>query len=571
MNKIEFDNISFVIDSEFVVNNFNAAAKDAFPTIERGSRCYEVVRGNAAPCPDCPIFSKNKKGSIVYKSPYNDKKYFATFCDMPLEKGKNGYVVSSSVENPELVEKDAECQLWRRRAEIYRTATYYCAYGYFECNLTKDLITTDINEVVDESEYSVDMSARGFTKPIKFSDYVSWFHDAKVVSKRDEYKEMTDIKNLFERFENGEKSVELTFRTRSTRGYLTWHRHSIYLFKDTSSDDLLALYVLRDIAFKLNRDEETKRNEDVMRILASEYETVVYFDLESELVSFCNLPKIADQDFKNKIRDMKFRELWLFYIDQRVKNSDAKKLAKLVEGNFLADYFKNRKTYTYIFRVGTEEEFKYFELKIVKTEDGDPKSFVFGIADKDEMIRTQQEQQKQLETALNLAQKDALTGVRNRTGYDIAEHELNTELQNGSIEEFAIVMFDVNGLKRTNDEFGHENGNLLLINSCGLICDTYKHSSVYRIGGDEFVAIVTGKDYLKRDELIKKIREEVRKNEEKGEPIYENVSVASGMAVYNPLIDTCVGDVLRRADTLMYENKALMKANRAAINKKHEK
>lgn len=567
MDNVTFDNFSFVIDGEYVVSNFSAASKTAFPGIECGAHCYEVIRGNSSPCPDCPIFSKNKKGSVIYKSPYNGKKYFATFSDLPLGNGKDGYVVTSSLEDPEIVEKDAECELLRRKAEIYREANYYCAYGYFECNLSKDLITTDIYEVVDEVEYTIDMSVRGFKKPIKFSDYVCWFHDAKVVSKRDEYREMTDISKLTERFANGEKSVELTFRTRSTRGYLTWHRHSIYMFKDTHSDDILALYVLRDIAFKLNRDEETKRNEDVMRILASEYETVVYVDLESEIVSFCNLPKIADQDFREKMRNLKFRDLWLFYIEQRVKNSDAKNLAKLVEGNFLAEYFKNKKTYTYIFRVGTEEEFRYYELKLVKTEDGEPKSFVFGIADKDEMIRTQQEQQKQLESALNLAQKDALTGVRNRTGYDIAERELNEELEKGNIDEFALVMFDVNGLKRTNDDYGHENGNLLLINSCELICDTYKHSSVYRIGGDEFVAIVYGKDYKKRDELLKKIRAVVRKNEEKGDPIYINVSIASGMAVYNPLIDSCVGDVLRRADTLMYENKAKMKAERAAKRK----
>lgn len=566
MNKMEFENISFVIDGDYSVKKYNAESKNAFPKIECGAHCYEVIRGNSSPCPDCPLFSRDAKGNVSYKSPYNDEFYFATFANIPLDDGKDGFVVSASKKDPDLIARDHECELLRRKAEIYRMANYYCAWGYFDVNLTKDLITSDIVEVIDEVEYSIDMGSRGFTKPLIYSDYVKWFHDVKIVSKRDEYEDMTDRQKLLERFEKGEKNFELTFRTRSTSGHLTWHRHNMYLYRDTKSDDVLAIYVLRDIAFKLDRDEVTKRNEDVMRILASEYATVLYVDLESEIVSFCNLPQIADQSFKSAIRNMKYPDLWRYYIEQRVKNSDAKRLSELVDGNFLKEYFKTKKTYTFIFRVGTERDFKYFEVKAVKTEDGEPKSLVVGIADKDEMIRTQQEQQKQLESALVLAQKDALTGIRNRTGYDIEERRLNAELSKKTLKEFAIVMFDVNGLKDTNDLFGHENGNLLLKNSCKLICDVYKHSSVFRIGGDEFVVTLTGEDYKNRDKLLDKVRKTVERNEKKGAPIYVNVSFASGMGVYDPKTDVEVDDVLRRADTLMYENKAEMKANRDALH-----
>lgn len=570
MDNVTFDNLSFTIDDKYVVKGFNPASKAAFPEIECGANCYKVIRGNSSPCPDCPIFTKDKKGSLIYKSQYNGKKYFATFADLPLGGGKNGYVVSSGTEDPELIQKDAELELFRRKLDIYRQANYYCAYGYFECNLSKDLITTELFEVVDEVEYTIDMSKRGFKKPIKFSDYVGWFYKVKVVSKRDEYKDMTDIEKLKQRFENGEKSVELTFRSRSTSGYLTWHRHSIYMYKDTKSDDLLALYVLRDIAFRLNKDEEVKRNEDIMRVLASEYATVLYVDLETGTVSFSNLPNYIDDEFRNAIKSMKYDDLWKFYIKQRVHNSDDEKLMELLNTDFLKNYFKTQKSYSCIFRVGSEENYSYFELKIVRVEDGEPKTFVIGIADKDEMIRSQQEQQKQLESALILAQKDALTGIRNRMGYDITERRLNADLESGEVTEFALVMFDVNGLKKTNDDFGHENGNLLLKNSCDIICDVYKRSAVFRIGGDEFVAVLLGADYKQRDKLLEKIREIVSKNEEKGAPIYENVSFASGMAVYNPLIDKSVGDVLKRADTLMYENKAKMKARRAELRGEDE-
>lgn len=562
MGKTEFDNISFIVDGEFAVSNYNDVAKAVFPCIERGAHCYETVRGYTEPCPDCPILTKNPKGCIIYSTPTTGKDYFATFSNIKRVDGSDAYIVTANEEDHDMIEKDAVCELLRRKTDIYRQANYYCAYGYFECNLTKDLITSDIYEVVDEVEYKVDMKKRGFTNPIKFSDYVGWFYNEKVVSKRDEYKDMTNVKKLLKRFYKGEKRVELTFRSRSTSGYLTWHRHTIYMYKDTHSDDILALYVLRDIAFRLNRDEETKRNEDIMRILASEYATVLYVDLETGTVSFCNLPSYIDKEFRESMKNMKYDDLWKFYIEQRVHNTDAERLMELLDMNFLREYFKTKKSYSYIFRVGTEENFSYFELKVVKTEDGVPKSFVVGIADKDDVIRTQQEQQKQLESALILAQKDALTGIRNRTGYDICARQLDTDLKNGVVKDFAIVMFDVNWLKRTNDVEGHEKGNLLLKNSSKLICDIFKHSSVFRIGGDEFVAVLLGSDYKKRDELLDNLREIVRRNTEKGAPVYENVSIASGMAVYDPKTDTCVNNVFERADTLMYENKGEMKAGR---------
>ena len=572
MKKTEFENLAYVIDDDFTIKNYNKAAKTVFPNIEKGTHCYETVKGFSAPCPDCPIFTGNKKGCVKFKAASNGKTYFSTFSDIIFHDDSTGYIITSNEQDKKEFEKDAECELLRRKAEIYRQANYYCAYGYFECNLTKDLITTDILEVVDEVEYSIDMAKRGFTLPIKFSDYVGWFRDVKVVSKIEEYKDMTDIKKLISRFNNGEQSMELTFRARSTAGHLTWHRHSIYMYKDTYSDDILALYVLRDIAFKVTHDEEIKRNEDIMRVLASEYATVLYVDLETERVSFCNLSSTIDEELRAAIPKYNFYDLWEMYISKRVQNSDAQRLSKLLDDKFIKGYLKTKKSFSNIFRVGTETDFTYHELKIVKMGDGEPKALVIGIANRDDTIRTQQEQQKQLETALILAQKDALTDIRNRTGYDICERQLNKDIKEGKIKPFAMMMFDVNGLKKTNDVEGHDKGNLLLINSSKLICSIFKHSSVYRIGGDEFVAVLLGEDYEKREELFGKIRDIINENEKKGAPIYENVSMASGLATYDPSTDTCVDDVLRRADTLMYENKAEMKANMAKlhVNKKQK-
>ena len=562
MDYIKFDNIAIVVDGDYVINNHNSASETIFPEVKDGVHCYKAIRGLDAPCPDCPIFQGLPTGRVIYESPNKDKCFFATFSNIKFNNGTDGYIVTSSEIDPEKEKRDAEIQHFKHKIDIFQRANYYCAFGYFDFNVTKDVITSDIYEVVDEVEYIVDMVKRGFKPPIKFSEYVKWFHDFKAVSNRDEYREMTNREKIIEKYNNGERTLDLTFRTRSTAGYLTWHRHSIYLYQIEGSDDIFGVYVLRDIAFKFINDENTRRNEDIVRILADEYEIVLYVDIVNEVVSFSNLPPHTDKMYKKVVQDGSYLDLLKLYIDQKVYKEDAEQMSKLLDKDYLIDYFTTKKSLSLTYRETTEDSFRYYEMKIVKNGDGDPRTFVVGIANKDAEIRARQETERKLESALVLAQNDILTGVRNRTGYDIYERQLNADIESGKVKEFAIIMFDVNRLKKTNDVEGHDKGDQMLKNASKLICDVFKHSSVFRTGGDEFVAILCSDDYDNRDELLKELRRKVEENEDKDGPAYENVSMASGMALYDPKIDSYVDDVLRRADDLMYENKSMMKIRR---------
>ena len=121
-----------------------------------------------------------------------------------------------------------------------------------------------------------------------------------------------------------------------------------------------------------------------------------------------------------------------------------------------------------------------------------------------------------------------------------------------------IVICDVNGLKSINDNIGHDEGNKLLVNACRLICRTFKRSPVFRIGGDEFVAILRNDDYANRKELIGGLME--RMTAENYDPMdVNNVSFAVGAADFDPAIDHSCADVFKRADVVMYEHKKSIK------------
>lgn len=161
---------------------------------------------------------------------------------------------------------------------------------------------------------------------------------------------------------------------------------------------------------------------------------------------------------------------------------------------------------------------------------------------------------------IEITETDALTHVKSRNSYVnmLKEIEHSIIAQSGKIH-FAIGMFDINNLKYVNDTIGHDGGDEYIINCCRLICSAFAHSPVYRIGGDEFVAILRGDDYDRRFEILSDFKTEMELIASQDLPAVNNISIASGIAVFDPEIDKSIEDVVKRADTLMYEDKAIMK------------
>lgn len=159
-----------------------------------------------------------------------------------------------------------------------------------------------------------------------------------------------------------------------------------------------------------------------------------------------------------------------------------------------------------------------------------------------------------IKLAKQKAYKDGLTGVKNKLAYLEALADLETELESGDLMEYGVVVFDVNGLKMINDTLGHEAGDEYIKSGCSIICNHFDHSPVFRIGGDEFVAILKGSDYVNREALLESFRNRIIDNQGNG-----LVTLASGLAIYDASTDCSYNDVFKRADEAMYEQKRALK------------
>ena len=158
-----------------------------------------------------------------------------------------------------------------------------------------------------------------------------------------------------------------------------------------------------------------------------------------------------------------------------------------------------------------------------------------------------------------LSHIDALTHVKNRAAYEASLEEIRKKAENKKKYDFGIILFDVNNLKKVNDQLGHYAGDEYIKNACKLICIAFKNSPVYRIGGDEFVVLLEGKAFEHREEELRNFMDEMNsvKDNENISP-EERVSIAYGMSVYECGSET-IDDCIKRADETMYVNKKKMK------------
>lgn len=154
------------------------------------------------------------------------------------------------------------------------------------------------------------------------------------------------------------------------------------------------------------------------------------------------------------------------------------------------------------------------------------------------------------------ANYDSLTGLRNTTAYKAYKTELDEKV-NKKDANFGVAVFDINDLKKTNDMYGHDAGNELIVTAARLISDSFKESLVFRIGGDEFVVVLQNQDLKNKKRLFEQLDLVCANTYTKKANI--SISIAKGFAKYDAVTDTSFSDVFRRADAAMYENKRQMK------------
>ena len=291
----------------------------------------------------------------------------------------------------------------------------------------------------------------------------------------------------------------------------------------------------------------------IAEILAVNYDVIYYVDIkDSSYISYecrniygeVEVQRAGDDFFADSKND----------ITSIVHKNDLETVLDFVNKENLACTLMNQKGCHLDYRIVAFKKTHYVRMTIQKTTD--ESHYIIGIENIDDEVKKEKQHLKALNTEKELARRDELTGIKNKTAYNELEKSVQSNIDNGmDYLPFGLVVCDTNDLKKINDSQGHVAGDEYIKQSAKLLCNIFVHSPVFRIGGDEFVVFLRGDDYTNREALMKALQDQVWENQRlKSGPV-----LASGMADFTPGKDKQVSEIFDRADKAMYKNKRDLK------------
>lgn len=175
-------------------------------------------------------------------------------------------------------------------------------------------------------------------------------------------------------------------------------------------------------------------------------------------------------------------------------------------------------------------------------------------ADDRELLRDLARMAEQELAAVQLATMDELTMLSNRRGFEsLAQHALNVCKRMD--KPATLLFFDLDGFKQVNDRFGHAEGDIVLTTFAELLRNAFRDSDVIgRIGGDEFVAVLTDSDPAESQAAIRRLRELVDARNAEAKRGYD-IAYSVGEVAFDPLQHPSITELLAEGDAAMYAHK----------------
>lgn len=316
----------------------------------------------------------------------------------------------------------------------------------------------------------------------------------------------------------------------------------------------LCLNIAKDINFKNFSDYVISASNLLTNIQksASKKEKLFFKTIEHQLHFFYSfLTNESKEILENSDKDMEFHDVF------------QTKINELQENILDEDSLSNIKTKisNHVFSVNIElmkykelkkEQIDSFNLKFEKMENQlkeikvDYKKMVSSFSSKIEELNIEKE-------------TDLLTQVHNRIGYNRLINKFYSnylqDMNNHKKSNLNIVMCDIDHFKKINDEHGHDAGDKILSLFAKLVKEELRETDhICRVGGEEFVIIMSGSYYSDSLKVIERIRKKIENK--KIEYKDKNITITSsfGMSYFNGSDDVPI-DVYKRADEALYSSK----------------
>ena len=494
----------------------------------------------------------NRKFSITYQlqsgySPMNVSVKAIKLHDDP------DHIIVGFTNIDEQVERDRAYQEALEKSITYASISEALAADYFSIYYV-DMDTGQFIEYSSHQEYETLMIE-------KSGD--SFFEVSRANIRRVMYRD--DQKEFLKLFTKENISRELDMNGSFTTSYRlvfdgkpTWVSMKATRMMDPEDPHIVIGVNNIDNQMKRQEEYETAQQTSLMysrivQALAKDYYSIYMVNMQTEeFIEYGAAPEY--QELKVEKSGRNFFEKCRENAVRLVHPDDLKRVLSIWEKESIQKELAKGIPYSVTYRLLFDKNAVYINCKVIRMTGEDEGFILIAISNVDEQVRREQEYENDLKKARYAAMRDSLTGVKSKHAFNETEKEINNRIRDGSQRPFAVAICDVNGLKTVNDTHGHKAGDQFIVDACRIICNRFKHSPVFRIGGDEFVAILQEEDYLDRDRLVNEFHEETGDSS-----AGNNVVIACGISAWRAETGDSFESVFKRADERMYKNKNKLK------------
>ncbi|MED1913756.1 EAL domain-containing protein [Bacillus thuringiensis] len=328
-------------------------------------------------------------------------------------------------------------------------------------------------------------------------------------------------------------------RNRAKDGSYYWVDTTIVPFKNQEGEIYQYLSIRSDITCRKLMEDELKRSEEKYRIIAENTSDIIsIINLDGE---FLYLSPSHKRVWEHTVPDEEIHNLFEWIVED-----DRDIFAYAIQ-----HAFSTRKEYMVECRINTQRnDVIWTESKINPITDEEGNVTKLLLVTRDVTDRKQSE-----ETIHHLAYHDALTDLPNRRMY---VQQLSKEMMQAKRfqSNLAVLFLDMDRFKDVNDSFGHDVGDMLLIEASKRLQACLKQGDVVaRLGGDEFTILQNHlQDRSEATALAEQIMNQLQRPFELEGHAF-NVSCSIGIAMY-PQDGDNPEDLLKRADTALYTVKS---------------
>lgn len=205
------------------------------------------------------------------------------------------------------------------------------------------------------------------------------------------------------------------------------------------------------------------------------------------------------------------------------------------------------------YRLKIGGEIRYTALFAVRPQE-DSDHLIVAVANIDYSQKKTEAFEEALGGAMNMDNRDPLTGLKNKRFYAHMEMKYDSDINEKRDISFAMIACDINDLRKINETLGYKAGDEYILEAGKMLTNIFQGCDIYRVGGDEFVVILENEAYDNRKNILYNLADIQSFHRESGE-----VTVAYGMAEYDPKNDIRLQDVYERAFKAMRRNKNSVK------------